>query len=221
MPLNDFESAPGQRISFDGREYDIAARVATDSGPYVILNDAESGSFAALISEGNLRDHENVSYISTTVWAKMTPEDRSRQQAAMTGVPMGQQQPTTAAPSGELNQVLNMLRTIQAENADLRARMDAAPQPAQDPASQPAPAQVPEPATDSTSATAPSAENAGFPPAPAAPPAPVESPANGLSVSSPIMTPAAPADSAAAPAPALAPSTGAPVPGPAAVSQNP
>lgn len=73
MPLETSQSAPGNRINGpDGNDYDIVARVATDAGPYVILNhaDAEGLAAGALVSEGDLRDHEDIAYVGTTAAAK-------------------------------------------------------------------------------------------------------------------------------------------------------
>lgn len=73
MPLEQHQSGPGSRISGpDGSEYDVVARVATDTGPYVILNHADADGLAAgaLVNEGDLRDHQDVVFVSTTAEAK-------------------------------------------------------------------------------------------------------------------------------------------------------
>lgn len=73
MPLEQHQSGPGNRISGpDGNEYDVVARVATDAGPFVILNhaDADGVAVGGIVNEGNLRDHEDVVFVSTTAEAK-------------------------------------------------------------------------------------------------------------------------------------------------------
>src|SRR4051794_12867617 len=66
MPLDSNQSGPGNRISApDGTEHDVVARIATDGGPYVILAPADGEGLVAgsLVSEGALRDHEDVAYV--------------------------------------------------------------------------------------------------------------------------------------------------------------
>lgn len=73
MPLDSAQSAPGNRISGpDGEEYDVVARVATDVGPFVVITSAKAGALAPglLVSEGHLRDHEDVAHVSTIAEAK-------------------------------------------------------------------------------------------------------------------------------------------------------
>lgn len=73
MPLEQHQSGPGNRISGpDGNEYDVVARVATDVGPFVIVNHAQDTGLSAgvLISEGDLRDHEDVAHVGLTSDAK-------------------------------------------------------------------------------------------------------------------------------------------------------
>lgn len=73
MPLDTTQSAPGNRYSGpDGKDYDIIARIATDAGPFVITRRADAGPLGAgvLISEGDLRDNEDVAFVSTIAAAK-------------------------------------------------------------------------------------------------------------------------------------------------------
>lgn len=90
MPLDQHQSGPGNRISGpDGNEYDVVARVATDAGPFVIVNHAQDSGLSAgvLISEGELRDHEDVAYVSLTsaakseAYAKVQEEEANQREA--------------------------------------------------------------------------------------------------------------------------------------------
>lgn len=67
MGLTDQQSGPGNRVrTNNGDEADVVARVGTDQGSYVILNRADDGSFLGVVSEGVLRDDEDVEHVSTT-----------------------------------------------------------------------------------------------------------------------------------------------------------
>lgn len=91
MPLDPTQSAPGNRYSGpDGKDYDIIARVATDAGPFLITTAAnDNGELlpGALISEGSLRDNEDVAHVGAVADAKAAAaatrqeeEDRQREE---------------------------------------------------------------------------------------------------------------------------------------------
>lgn len=91
MPLDNIQSAPGNRYSGpDGKDYDIVARLATDQGSFLITtaaNDDGGLRFGALVSEGDLRDNEDVAHVGTVAEARadaaksrQEEEDRQREE---------------------------------------------------------------------------------------------------------------------------------------------
>lgn len=86
MPLDSAQSAPGNRISGpDGNEYDVVARLATDSGPFVVIQSADPThglAAAVLVNEGDLRDNEDVAHVGTTAEAKADAYNKAQEEEA-------------------------------------------------------------------------------------------------------------------------------------------
>lgn len=84
MGLTEVQSAPGNRISGpDGNEVDIIARVATDAGPFVIIARTDGDlPVGVLVSEGALRDHQDVAHVGATADAKAEAYAKAQQAEA-------------------------------------------------------------------------------------------------------------------------------------------